>query len=157
ILPRSTGGPSAMLMRGEVDLAITTTQYADPDMPSRLLYRERYVGIVRKEHPLKHQRPSLKEFCRYDHVIASPAGGGFEGPTDEALSERGFTRNVVFSVPSFHVLLDAVRAVDFVALVPERLLHRTQQEFRVFTPPLSVPGFDVIACWHARVNKHPAH
>src|SRR5262245_7878072 len=84
ILPRSTGGPSAMLMRGEADLAITTTEYADPHMLSRLLYRERYVGIVRKGHPLKRQRPSLKEFCRYDHVIASPAGGSFEGPTDEA-------------------------------------------------------------------------
>ena len=146
ILPRSTGGPSAMLVRGEVDLAITSPEYADPDMPSRLLYRERYVGIVRKEHPLKRRRPSLEEYCRYDHVIASPAGGNFESPTDEALSERGFTRNVVVSVPSFHVLLDTVRATDFVALVPERLLHGRQQEFRVFAPPLSVPGFDVIAC-----------
>jgi len=92
-------------------------------------------------------------------VVKDPDGYklDFESPTDEALSERGFTRNVVVSVPSFHVLLDTVRATDFVALVPERLLHGRQQEFRVFAPPLSVPGFDVIACWHARVNKHPAH
>jgi len=157
ILPRGTGGPSAMLMRGEVDLAVTSPEYANPDMPSRLLYREGYVGIVRTKHPLKRRQPSLEEYCRYDHVIASPAGGNFESPMDKALSERGFTRNVVVSVPSFHVLLDMVRTIDFVALVPERLLHGRQQEFRVFVPPLSVPGFDVIACWHARVNKHRAH
>jgi DNA-binding transcriptional LysR family regulator len=156
ILPRSTAGPS-ILTRGEVDLAITTAEYADPDMPSRLLYRERYVGIVRKSHPLKSRRPSLKELCRYDHVIASPAGGNFEGPTDEALSALGLKRNVVISVPSFHVLLDTVRTIDFVALIPQRLLHGRQHEFKVFAPPLSVPGFDVIACWHARVNNQPSH
>ncbi len=157
ILPRSPGGPSAMLTRGEVDLAITSPEYADPDMPSRLLYREHYVGIVRKKHPLKQERPSLEEYCRHDHIIASPAGGNFESPTDEALSERGFTRNVMVSVPSFHVLLDMVRSTDFVTLVPSRLLHGKRQDFRVFEPPLPVSGFDVIACWHPRVNKHPAH
>jgi DNA-binding transcriptional LysR family regulator len=157
VLPRSTGRPSAVLARGEVDLAITTSDYADPDIPSRLLYRESYVGIVRKKHPMRRRRPSLKEFCDYDHVIASPAGGYFESPTDQALRELGFTRNVVVSVPSFHVLLDTVRIIDLVALVPKRLLRGGHQEFRAFVPPLNVPGFDVIACWHARFNRHPAH
>src|SRR5262249_28334996 len=102
-----------------------------PNLPSRLLYRERYVGIVRKQHPLKRLRPSLLEFCRYDHLLASPTGGSFVGPTDEALARHGVGRTVAVSPPSFHVLLDTVRAYDFVALVPERLLRDRRQDFRV--------------------------
>lgn len=55
------------------------------------------------------------------------------------------------------MLLDVMRAVDFVALVPEHLLRGKRQGFRVFEPPIDVPGFDVIACYHARVSRHPAH
>jgi DNA-binding transcriptional LysR family regulator len=157
ILPPIIGGLTVKLMRGEVDLAITIPEFSDPDLPSILLYRERYVGIVRKRHALKRSRPSLQDFCRYDHLLVSPTGGSFTGPTDDALSKHGLARNVAVSLPSFHVLLDVVRTVDFVALVPERLLRGRRRDFRVFEPPISVLGFDVIACWHPRVGRNPAH
>ena len=157
ILPLIIAGLNTRLMRGEVDLAITIPQFSDPDLPSRLLYRDEYVGIVRKQHPLKRTRPSLEEFCSYDHLLVSPTGGSFTGPTDDALRPYGISRNVAVSVPSFHVLLDVMRAVDFVALVPRHMLRGKQQDFRVFRPPIPVAGFDVIACWHPRVSRHPAH
>jgi DNA-binding transcriptional LysR family regulator len=157
ILPLVIAGLPTRLMRGEIDLAITIPQFSDPDLPSLLLYRDNYVGIVRRQHPLKRRRPSLEEFCRYDHLLVSPTGGSFTGPTDEALSRHGVSRNVAVSLPSFHVLLDVMRAVDFVALVPAHMLRGKRRDFRVFEPPIAVPGFDVIACWHARVSRHPAH
>ena len=146
ILPLIIAGLTARLMRGEVDLAITIPQFSDPDLPSRLLYRDRYVGIVRKRHPLKRSRPSLEEFCRYDHLLVSPTGGSFTGPTDDALRGHGATRNVAVSLPSFHVLLDVVRSVDFVAPVPEYMLRGRHQDLRVFQPPID-----------PRVSRHPAH
>lgn len=157
ILPLVIAGLTTRLMRGEIDLAITIPQFSDPDLPFRLLYCDNYVGIVRKQHPLKRLRPSLQEFCRYDHLLVSPTGGSFSGPTDEALAVHGATRNVAVSLPSFHVLLDVMRAADFVALVPAHMLRGKRQDFRVFRPPVAVPGFDVIACWHPRVSRHPAH
>lgn len=157
ILPLIIAGLGTKLMRGEVDLAITIPQFSEPDLPSRLLYRDEYVGIVRKQHKLKRTRPSLEEFCRYDHLLVSPTGGSFYGPTDEALARHGASRNVVVSVPSFHVLLDVMRVEDFVALVPRQMLRGKRQDFRVFQPPIEVAGFDVIACWHPRVGSHPAH
>jgi len=157
ILPLIIAGLTTKLMRGEIDLAITIPQFSDADLPSRLLYRDNYVGIVRKQHPMKRLRPSLKEFCRYDHLLVSPTGGSFSGPADEALAEVGVTRNVAVSLPSFHVLLDVMRVVDFVALVPAQMLRSKRQDFRVFQPPIEMPGIDVIACWHPRVSRHPAH
>ncbi len=157
ILPLVIAGLSLKLMRGEVDLAITIPEFSDPGLPMRPLYRDRYVGIVRKQHPMKRARPSLDEFCKYDHLLVSPTGGSFTGPTDEALRAHGATRNVAISLPSFHVLLDVMRAADFVALVPEHMLRERRRDFRVFAPPVTVPGIDVIACWHPRVSRHPAH
>jgi len=157
ILPPINAGLTVKLMRGEVDLAITIPEFSDPNLPSRLLYRERYVGIVRKQHALKRSRPSLQDLCRHDHLLVSPTGGGFTSETDTALSKHGLKRNVAVSLPSFHVLLDAVRTINFVALVPERLLGDRRRDFRVFELPISIPGFDVIACWHPRASRHPAH
>ena len=156
ILPPITAGLTEKL-RGEVDLAITIPDFSHPDLPSRLLYRDRYVGVVRKQHALKRSRPSLEEFCRYDHLLVSPSGGSFIGPTDEALRKHGIARNVAVSLPSSHALLDAASAIDFVALVPERLLRGRRHDFRVFEPSISIPGFDVIASWHSRVSRNPAH
>lgn len=157
ILPPIIAGLSGKLMRGEVDLVVTIPEFSDPDLPTQLLYRERYIGIARRRHALKRLRPTLEEFCRYDHLLVSPTGGSFVGPTDMALRQHGVTRNVTVSLPSFHVLLDVVRAMDFVAVVPERLLRGRARDFRVFEPPVAIPGFDVIACWHERLDRDPAH
>lgn len=157
ILPPIIAGVAGRLMRGEVDLVVTIPEFSDPVLPTRLLYHERYVGIVRRQHELRSTRPTLAEFCRYDHLLVSPTGGSFAGPTDEALRGLGASRNVAVSLPSFHVLLDVVRTMDFIAMVPERLLHGRRRDFRVFEPPLAIPGFDVIACWHDRLGRSPAH
>ena len=81
---------TAMLADGALDLCITTTpELPSRDLPSRVLYDERYIGLVRQGHPLKAKRPvTLDEFCRFPHVMVSPTDGRFVGPTDEALAPR---------------------------------------------------------------------
>jgi DNA-binding transcriptional LysR family regulator len=48
-------------------------------------------------------------------------------------------------------------ADDLVALVPSRLLRENDKRLSVLEPPVNVPGFDVIAVWHPRVDKDMAH
>jgi DNA-binding transcriptional LysR family regulator len=72
------------LARRQIDLAVTISEFAMSDLPSRLLYRERYVVVVRPQHPLARRAALIvKGFCEYDHVLVSPTGGSFEGPTDQ--------------------------------------------------------------------------
>ena len=143
------------LAKGMIDLAVTIPEFADPGLPSSLLYQERYVCIARRNHPLNDEQLSLESFCRFDHVLVSPTGGSFSGPTDDALANIGLSRKVAVSVPSFHVMLELVRTNDFLALVPEQLLRGKMAGLRRFSPPVAVPNFDVIACWHGRVEKEP--
>lgn len=157
ILPAEITDLADKMARGIIDLAVTIPDFAGPNLPRSLLYTERYVCAARKGHPLNGKKLSLDDFCRFDHVIVSPTGGSFEGPADQALAELGASRTVSVSLPSFHVLLETIRTGDFLALVPERLLYGKMAGLKLFNPPITVPDFDVIATWHNRVEKNPAH
>ena len=158
ITPQIIEGLSDALARGHIDLAVTIPEFAMPDLPSRLLYRERYVVAVRPQHPLARvSSVTVERFCNYDHVLVSPTGGSFEGPTDWALARLHLRRKVRYSVPSFLVMPEILRTDDLVALVPSRLLRANDNRLVALRPPVEVPGFDVIAVWHPRVDKDPAH
>ncbi len=156
IMPAYIAGLAERLARGTIDLAISIPEFANPSLPRSFLYTERYVCVARRDHPLKGKKLSLEAFCRFDHVMVSPTGGSFSGPTDDALAELGVSRRVSVSLPSFHVMLETIRTDDFLALVPERLLYGKMAGLKLFEPPVLVPHFDVIACWHRRVDADPA-
>jgi len=158
---RSTQLPdvTAMLASGTLDLCVTNSrELPSRDLPSRVLYEERYVGVVRQGHPLKAKRAvTLDDFCRYPHVMVSPTDGRFVGPTDEALASVGRSRRVVLSAPGFLILPEILKADDLIAVVPERLLPARMDGLRTFDLPLPVPGFSVILVWHKRLQNDPAN
>ena len=158
IKPPIVAGLADALAHGELDLAVTIPEFAVSDLPSRLLYREHYVAAVRRAHPLARGRGvSLDDFCGCDHVLVSPTGGSFEGPTDEALARIGRRRTVRYSVPSFLLVPELLQTDDLIALVPSRLVRSYDERLRLFKPPVDVAPFDVIAVWHPRIDKDVAH
>lgn len=148
----------AALTDGELDLCVTTTpEVPSADLYSRTLYEERYVGVVRKAHPLKAKAGvSLDQFCHYPHVVVSPTEGRFLGPTDQALAAVGRRRQVLLSAPGFLVLPEILQTDDLIAVLPERVLGGRMNGLRTFNPPVPVPGFSVLLLWHKRVHKDPA-
>jgi DNA-binding transcriptional LysR family regulator len=66
-------------------------------------------------------------------------------------------RKVRYSVPNFLLLPEILQTDDLVAVVPSRLLRDNNRRLVVLKPPVDVPGFDVIAVWHPRVDKDTAH
>ena len=58
---------------------------------------------------------------------------------------------------SFLLMPEILQTDDLVALVPSRLLRDNNKRLVVLKPPVEVPGFDVIAVWHPRVDKDIAH
>src|SRR5262249_15608646 len=100
VTPQMIEGLGNALARGQIDLAITIPEFAMSDLPSRLLYRERYVVAVRQKHPLARRGAmTVENFCRHDHILVSPTGGSFDGPADRALARLRKRRNVRYSVP----------------------------------------------------------
>jgi len=145
------------LARGEIDLAITTREFATTALRSKFLYREEYQCVVRKAHEIRSPKVSMKRFLAYDHVLVSPTSAEFAGPADDVLAAHGFKRRVALLVPSFLVLLQVLETDDLIAFVPSRLLTGRHRALRVIRPPFELPGFDVIAAWHARSHNDAAH
>ena len=155
--PPEAADLTGALQRGRLDLAVTIPEFAPPQLPSRALYEDRYVAIVRSGHPLRARRPSLDAFCGLDHVLVSPSGGGARGPTDDALAALGRRRRIALTVSSFLLVPELVQASDLVAVVPERLLRGRRASLRVFAPPVELAPIRVIAVWHGRSHRDPAH
>lgn len=143
--------------RAEVDLAVLNLASIPAGLRSRAALTERFVVIGRKGHPRLKRAPSLDAFCALEHVLVSPRGGGFAGPTDEALAQLGHTRRVRVSVQSFAQALELVAVSDLIAVYPERLARRAADRLRIVGPPLPVPGFTMAAAWHERAHRDPAH
>lgn len=145
------------LERGELDFALLTPETSPPGLHARVLFEEDYVCALRHDHPdAAPGALTLDRFCELDHAIVSLAGGGFRGATDSALERIGRSRRVVLSVPSFIMLLDVLRASNFVALVPRRLVEHPQG-LALLDPPLAVSGFTKLVVWHARTHEDPGH
>jgi DNA-binding transcriptional LysR family regulator len=102
------------------------------------------------------RRPTLAQFCKLEHVIVSPDGGGFVGVTDEVLAKAGLTRKVALSVPHFLFMLSVLASTDLVGMLPERLV-RGASAVRMVEPPVEVPGYEMAMLWHERLHRDPAH
>ena len=148
---------ASQVERGEVDLAIMIPETAAGQLRSRKLYDERYVCIARCGHPKVSRSLNLDTFSALDHVVVSPRGGGFTGPTDAALAARGRSRRVALSVASFLVVPEIVSRSDMIALVPERLVRGIARRVIVMDPPIPIKGFTIGMVWHDRSTAQPAH
>jgi len=147
---------TSQLERGEVDLALVTPPTTSPGLHSADLFEERYVCVMRADHPYAHRPLSLERFCALDHMLVSPAGGAFKGVTDEALAALGRSRRVSTSVTSFLVVPPLLLGSDMIAVVPSRLTAG-QPALAVLAPPLEIPGFTKTVAWHARTHNDSAH
>lgn len=147
---------AAQAEQGKIDLAFRVSEEAPVSMRRRVLFQEHYMLAGRLGHPRLKRRPTPAQFCKLDHVIVSPQGGGFTGVTDAVLAQTGLSRRVVLSVPHFLFMMSVLASTDLVAMVPARLLQGVPT-LRVVRPPLEVPGFEMAMLWPERLHRDPAH
>ncbi|MCC4620799.1 LysR family transcriptional regulator [Xanthomonas cassavae CFBP 4642] len=157
LMPVEDGRMPMQFERGEIDVALVTPDGAPPDLHFRNLFVERYVCVLRNDHPALRERKrlTLDQFCALDHALVSYSGDSFRGVSDDALEALGRQRTVSLSVKSFLILPEILRASDMVALLPSRLVQ-DMHGLTVFDPPFDVPGFTKIAVWHERTHLDPA-
>jgi DNA-binding transcriptional LysR family regulator len=142
--------------QGDIDIGFHTSEGAPEGLRHRVLFAERYVLVGRADHPKLKRKPTLAQFCKLEHVIVSPDGGGFFGVTDETLAKVGLARNVVLSVPHFLFMQSVLASTDLVGMLPARLV-RGSDALRMVEPPVEVPGYEMAMLWHERVHRDAAH
>jgi len=155
VVPVESDRLVSQLERGSVDVALITPHTTPAELHSRALYDERYVCMMRADHPDAGKPLSLARFCALEHVLVSYEGESFRGVTDGALEKIGLTRHVGLSVSNFLVLPDVLAISDMIAAVPSRIAENQSGMF-VCETPVPVPGFTKSMAWHGRTHRNPA-
>ena len=150
------------LREGMIDLEVGVLGTAAPELKTRLLIRDRFVGICRTGHPLL-TRVTVKRYVSFSHVVVSRKPH-FTGPVDDALALLGQSRVISMVVPTFANAMQIVRHSDLVGLVPHSSLgsalpgdHAESAGIEHFELPVRTPPITVSAIWHPRLHADPAH
>lgn len=148
---------SASLRDGSVDLETGVVGVAtSPEIRTRALFRDRFVGVVRAGHPLSEGTVTLARYAQGRHVRVSLRGTE-KGPVDDALDLLGLERDIATVVGGFTSALALASASDMIATVPEQQTGKLRAGMHSFPLPFSTPVFSVAMLWHPRMNADPVH
>jgi DNA-binding transcriptional LysR family regulator len=153
------------LREGLADLEIGVLGEMGPEVRVQALFRDHFLGVVRKGHPLELEGAVTPErYAALGHVIASRRGRT-SGPVDAALAALGLERTIVAVVPSFPAALAVARASNLAALVPASYLNNQSERLEnaaavttyAFPLPVTTERITVSQMWHPRVDADPLH
>jgi DNA-binding transcriptional LysR family regulator len=147
----------ASLRDGIVDLETGVIGKATrPELLTRALFRDRWVGVARAGHSLSQAEITLPAYASERHIAIS-RGGVDGGPADVALQRVGAERTVAVMVGGFSAALSLARSSDLVATVPERHTAGLREGMLSFPLPFDTPTLTVSMLWHPRMHADPAH
>jgi DNA-binding transcriptional LysR family regulator len=144
---------------GRTDLALGLLPQLQAGFFQQVLFRQPYVCLMRKNHPLATQPTlTLPSFASAHHVRVIATGTG-HGRVDEALERQGLQRHIRLTVPHYVALGDVLGHSDLIATVPERFAQRVIRPFGLTTRalPLAVDSSAIHQFWHARLHKDTGH
>jgi DNA-binding transcriptional LysR family regulator len=148
---------SAPLRDAAVDLETGVVgQATGPEVITQALFRDRFIGVVRKGHALSRGRITPRRYAAGRHILVSRRGLD-RGPIDEALQPLGLAREIAATVGGFTAALALARASDLIASVPERHTGNLRAGMHSFPLPLAMPQITVSLLWHPRMDADPAH
>jgi DNA-binding transcriptional LysR family regulator len=143
---------------GKVDLAIGPLPHLKAGFFQRRLFRQRYVCLFRRGHPMDRKRISLADFKAAEHLTIVSAGTG-HGKVDELIRRAGVERDVRLTIPHFVSVGHLLCRTDMVATVTERLAESLAEPFELSyrAHPVDLPEIAINVFWHAKVHRSPAH
>ena len=151
-------GSSAMLSEGKADIALAgPSAELNDTLKQQKLFDEQFVCVARRKHPALKKGLTLEVYCNADHILASPRGGGFSSPLDEALAAIGRKRSVRLSIAQFLLGPRLVAQSNLLMTIGKRLALSFADELDlvVYPLPFNAPGFRIVQAWHVRLDRDP--
>ncbi|TGT42353.1 LysR family transcriptional regulator [Mesorhizobium sp. M8A.F.Ca.ET.165.01.1.1] len=143
------------LREAAIDLEIGVVGETGPEVRIQALFRDRFIGAVRADHPLAEGKVTPELYAAGRHISVSRRGRE-KGPIDEALGMIGLQRRVVCMVSGFSAALAMARASDLIASVPERHTAGARAGMHSFALPVATMDVTISMLWHPRLDADPA-
>ncbi len=144
------------LSSGQLELAIDIPAAANADICHQPLFSERYVCVVREDHPLlKGKRKlSLQQYLQLGHIHVSSRRRGM-GLVDVELNKMGHQRNIQVRLQHYLVVSEIVRRTDLALTVPSHWVHKPG--LKVLQLPFTVPELEWHLLWHKSADGDQAN
>ena len=154
-----TGDDFADQLRGHrADLLVIPREAFEEhaEFPHRVLFRDRYLVAVDRDHPEVGEEISLEQFSRLPYLATS--SGHLRGLAEMQLDFLGVPRNTEITA-GFGMVPFLLRGTRLVALVHERLGRQFQDAagIRLLEPPIQLQPITEIMAWTARTDRDPGH
>jgi DNA-binding transcriptional LysR family regulator len=154
---QKTDRDSTLLRDGLVDLETGVVgETTGPELRAQALFRDRFVGAVRKRHPLSRGEITPARYAAGQHIFVSRRGLD-RGPIDTALAALELERDIITVVGGFSTALALARESDLIASVPERHTATLRAGLHSFPLPLPLEDVTVSLLWHPRMDADPVH
>jgi DNA-binding transcriptional LysR family regulator len=123
-----------------------------------MLFKERFVGIISKRHPMGRRKFTLRRFLSLEHIRVNYSEEG-PGLIGDAIQKIGHRRQIGLIVP--HLLTVPFLAAQFemLGIVPLRLARALSSPLglRIIELPLRIPPLTISLVWHERHQQNAAH
>lgn len=149
-------GTPSLLESGEADLAIGFIPQLEAGFYQQSLFSQRFVCMVRSDHPRIKGKLTLKQFEHEVHIQVITSGTGHY-VIDKVIAQRNVKRKVALRLPNFLGIALNVARSDMIVTVPMRLGQVMTQMANVKTvdPPFALPSYAVKQHWHERYHHDP--
>lgn len=149
-------GSFRKLETNALDLVLWVNQAPSP-LRIEEIYKDSFVCLVRKGHPLR--KPiTAKRYLEFEHLVISLVGT-HQGVLEDSLSRMGYRRKARHIVPFFAAVGPIIENTNLVATLPRRLAKRFSINSKIRSVPISMklPQISYIQVWHPRNEDDPGH
>ena len=143
---------------GQIDLAVGLIPQLGAGFYQQRLFVQRYVCLMRHDHPLATGDFGLEEFLSAHHAVVVALGTG-HGAVEEQLANAGIKRPVRLTLPHFAAVPYIVSSSNLVVTVTGKLAEATCERFglTVREHPLAFPEIPINLFWHRRFHQDPGN
>jgi DNA-binding transcriptional LysR family regulator len=160
-LPFDSREFAAKLETGEADVALGAFPGALGTLKHQKLYSDSYVSIARRDHPRLALLAKAESFWQERHIVvtASSTGHAAHQLLEQILLSKLEPSQIQISIPSFVTCAFVASRTDAIGTIPKRLAAFLAPDLplAIFTPPLTLPAFDIEQFWHERVSRDSGH
>jgi len=148
---------SALLDRGELDLAIGTFDEAGERFASAPLLEDSFVVAMRHDHSAARNPLTPQSLASLSYLDISSSGEE-TGFVDDWLATRGLTRSITHRAPRLAAAA-VLASTDMVAVLSRRLAEHWVQLYglSICQLPFASPAIRTGMLWHRRFDNQAAH
>lgn len=150
----------------EIDLGLGVVDLDEnQEFRCQTLFTERFVSIVRADHPIMQNKVTLDSYIAWPHALITITGSPVhsikrspKSHVDQILEGLGVQRRVMLKLPHFLSAALIIGQTDLILTLPRRiaLLFVNIASIALFEPPIDLGEYHYMQIWSKRSNTIPA-